>query len=119
MLDYQQRFPIHPGEIQFWTAEMWSLLWNLWRFGFETKIVDDLNFSWATDNLEIYNQRPILHMAGVTENLRNTKFFKGDYINVNPLDKLKEDIDFFNYIDSESSTTEYVNVMKSIIKNSK
>ena len=119
MLDYQKRYPIHPGEIQFWTAEMWSLLWNLWYFGFETKIVNDLDFSWATDNLEIYNQRPILHMAGVTENLRNSKFFKGDYINVNPLDKLKEDINFFNYIDSESSTTEYVNVMKSIIKNSK
>lgn len=119
MLDYQKRYPIHPGEIQFWTAEMWSLLWNLWYFGFETKIVNDLDFSWATDNLEIYNQRPILHMAGVTENLRNSKFFKGDYINVNPLDKLKEDINFFNYIDSESSTTEYVKVMKSIIKNSK
>lgn len=116
MLDYQKRFPIHPGEIQFWTAEMWSLLWNLWYFGFETKVVDDLGFSWATDNLDTYNERPILHMAGVTENLKNTKFYKGDYINVNPIEKLKENINFFDYIDKNSSTIEYINVMKNIIK---
>jgi hypothetical protein len=118
MLDYQKRFPIHPGEIQFWTAEMWSLLWNLWYYGFETKITDELSFSWATDNLEIYNQRPILHMAGVTENLKNKKFYKGDYINTNPLVKLKENINVFNYIEEDSSTIEYINVMKNIIKNS-
>jgi hypothetical protein len=37
MLDYQKRFPISPGEIQFWTAEMWSLLWNLWLHGTKQK----------------------------------------------------------------------------------
>jgi hypothetical protein len=98
MLDYQKRFPIHPGEIQFWTAEMWSLLWNLWYFGVETKVVSDLSFSWATDSMDIYKKHPILHMAGVTE-------------------KLKENINFFDFIDENSSTTEYIKVMKSIIKN--
>lgn len=117
MLDYQKRFPIHPGEIQFWTAEMWSLLWNLWYFGYKTKIVDELNFSWATDNIDTYKKHPILHMAGVTDNLKTTKFYKGDFININPLDKLKENINFFDYIDEDSSTTEYIKVMKSIIKN--
>ncbi len=119
MLDYQKRFPIHPGEIQFWTAEMWSLLWNLWSHGHKTQIVDELSFSWATDSIDIYNQHPILHMAGVTENLKSTKFYKGDFINVNPIEKLREDFSFFDYIDVNSSTKEYINVMKSIIKNSK
>ena len=47
MLDYQSRFPINPGQIQFWTAEMWSMLWNIWKFGIETKVVKELEFSWG------------------------------------------------------------------------
>ena len=116
MISYQKRFPIHPGEIQFWTAEMWSLLWNLWYFGIKTKVVDDLNFSWATDNLDVYEKCSILHMAGVTETLKSTKFYKGDYINVNPLEKLKEDINHFDYVDKNSSTINYINIMKDLIE---
>ena len=54
-------------------------------------------FKQCLENLEIYMKHPILHMAGVTDNLKNTKFYKGDYININPLDKLKENINFFDY----------------------
>ena len=116
MLDYQKRFPINPGQIQFWTAEMWSLLWNLWYFDQETKITKELDFSWATDDIRVYDKKPILHMAGVTADLKNTKFFKGDYININPLDKLKEDINFFDYVDSNSSTKKYIELMVEIVK---
>jgi hypothetical protein len=116
MLNYQKRFPINPGEIQFWTAEMWSLLWNLWLNNYETKITSELDFSWATDSIEIYELNPILHMAGVTDDLKNTKFYKGDYINVNPLDKLKENINFFDYVEKNSSTTMYIQIMKEIIE---
>jgi hypothetical protein len=116
MMDYQRRFPINPGEIQFWTAEMWSLLWNLWYFGKETKVVKDLDFSWATDSISIYEQRPILHMAGVTSDMKTTKFYKGDFINVNPLKKLMENFEYFDYVEEHSSTKKYIDVMKSIIK---
>ena len=116
MLDYQKRFPISPGEIQFWTAEMWSLLWNLWLYGIETRITPEFEFSWATDSIKIYEDKPILHMAGVTSNQKQDKFYKGDFINVNPLDKLKEDINFFDYVSSQSSTKKYVEVMKSLVK---
>ena len=116
MLDYQKRFPISPGEIQFWTAEMWSLLWNLWLYGIETKVVKELEFSWATDTVKVYETKPILHMAGVTDNLKNTKFYKGDYINVDPLMKLSEDINHFDFIDKNSSTIKYVEIMKSLVK---
>jgi hypothetical protein len=115
-MDYQRRFPINPGEIQFWTAEMWSLLWNLWYFGKETKVVKDLDFSWATDSISIYEQRPILHMAGVTSDMKTTKFYKGDFINVNPLKKLMENFEYFDYVEEHSSTKKYIDVMKSIIK---
>ena len=115
MLGYHKRFPISPGEIQFWTAEMWSLLWNLWYFGIETKVVNDLSFSWATDSIDTYKKHPILHMAGVTQDLKDKKFFKGDFINVNPLEKLKSDINFFEYIESDSATRKYIDIMKRVV----
>lgn len=116
MLDYQRRFPISPGEIQFWTAEMWSLLWNLWLYNHKTIITKELDFSWATDNIEIYEKKPILHMAGVTEDLKGAKFFKGEYINVDPIEKLRENINHFDYVDPQSSTIKYIDNMKSYIQ---
>jgi len=117
MLNYQKRFPINPGQIQFWTAEMWSLLWNLWLNGNNTKIVKELDFSWATDDIKKYEKHPILHMAGVTENLRDTKFYKGDYINKDPIETLNKNPRHFDYIDKNSSTVKYIELMKSFIKN--
>jgi hypothetical protein len=119
MLDYQRRFPISPGEIQFWTAEMWSLLWNLWKDNKQTIITNELDFSWATDSIEVFEKKPILHMAGVTDNLKNTKFYKGDFINVDPIQKLREDNNYFNYVDKNSSTVKYVDIMKEYIQKHK
>jgi hypothetical protein len=119
MLSYQRRFPINPGQIQFWTAEMWSLLWNLWLFNYKTKITTELDFSWATDNIEKYNKAPILHMAGVTENQKERKFFKGEYINLDPIEALRSNPAHFDYIKEDSSTIKYIDVMKSFIKNKK
>lgn len=116
MLDYQKRFPISPGEIQFWTAEMWSLLWNLWLYGHRTKITNELEFSWATDSIEIYDKRPILHMAGVTQDMRFKKFYKGEFINVDPIERLKEDPTYFDFIEPNSSTVKYIDNMRSFIK---
>jgi hypothetical protein len=116
MLNYQKRFPINPGQIQFWTAEMWALLWNLWMYGFETKITDEMSFSWATDDIKKYEQHPILHMAGVTDNLKTTKFYKGDYINIDPILKMRENPNHFDYIDENSSTIKYMENMKSYIQ---
>jgi hypothetical protein len=118
MLDYQKRYPINPGQIQFWTAEMWSVLWNLWLYGVETKITKELDFSWATDNIGVYNKKPILHMAGVTDNLKLTKFYKGEFINVDPIEKLKQNPKHFDYIDKNNATIKYVDVIKSFVEKS-
>lgn len=116
MLDYQKRFPISPGEIQFWTAEMWSLIWNLWMYNYKTKITNELDFSWATDSLKVYEKRPILHMAGVTEDMKFKKFYKGDFINVDPIEMLKKDYKHFDFIENNSTTVKYVDNIKSYIK---
>ena len=116
MLIYQRKFPINPGQIQFWTAEMWSVLWNLWLHNFKTKVVNELSFSWATDNVDVYKKHSILHMAGVTDDLKKTKFYKGEYINIDPIQKLIEDPTYFDYVDTKSSTIKYIEVMRSYIE---
>lgn len=119
MHSYQKRFPINPGQIQFWTAEMWSLLWNLWKNKNETKISKELEFCWATDDVKRYDECPILHMAGVTDDLKHSKFYKGEYINVDPIECLIKDINHFDYVDKNSSTIKYIDLMKSFIQKTK
>jgi hypothetical protein len=116
LMRFQRKYPISPGEIQFWTAEMWSVLWNQWWWNKETRLSKELDFCWATDNISLCDTHPILHMAGVTENLKTTLFYKGDYINNNPLDMLKNDIEYFNYVDKTSTGVKYINEMKKIIQ---
>ena len=113
---FQRKFPISPGEIQFWTAEMWSVLWNQWFWGKETRLTDLLDFCWATDKLDCCSYRPILHMAGVTDNQKDKLFFKGDYINNNPLVLLQNNINYFDFVENNSTTTKYINEMKKIVQ---
>ena len=98
---------------------MWSVLWNLVLTGHEVKVTDDLDFSWATDTIEIYDKKPILHMAGVTDDIKHTKFYKGEFINVDPLEKLKENENYFDYVEPTSSTIKYIEVMKSYLEKTK
>ena len=116
MKRFHQRYPIKNGEIQFWTAEMWSILWNLWWWNYETKVTSKLNFCWATDTISLCNNKPILHMAGITDGLKREHFYKGEFIDENPLEKLLHNLDYFNYIKSNSSTLIYVEEMKKIIQ---
>jgi hypothetical protein len=116
LMRFQRKYPISPGEIQFWTAEMWSVLWNQWWWNRETRITKELDFCWATDKIETCNTNSILHIAGVTDNLKNTLFFKGDYINNNPIKLLENNIEYFDYVDKQSTTYKYINEMKKIIQ---
>jgi hypothetical protein len=79
--------------IQKWTAGMWSLLWNAWLFGHETKVDKRLDFCWATDLMHRWDEASIFHNAGVSED-RKDLFFKGKYINKLPYNDIKqEDVD--------------------------
>ena len=113
---FHSKYPIPFGEIQFWTAEMWSILWNLWWWGQKTKVVEALKFCWATDSIDKCSTHPILHMAGVTEDIKSDKFYKGDFIDVDPFEKLKKQSNFFDYVSQSSSTYHYINEMKKIIQ---
>jgi hypothetical protein len=67
----------HP--LQIWCADMWAVLWNGWLRGNETKVVPEMNFSWATDSKNRWEETTIFHNAGVTES--GNYFYKGEYIN--------------------------------------
>lgn len=116
LLNYDRKFQISFGGIQIWTAEMWSLLWNLWCFEKETKIIDELNFSWATDSVDIYETKPILHMAGILDSMKHNRFYKGQFIDINPIEKLRQNPNFFDYVDKQNATIKYVEVIKSLVK---
>ena len=66
---------------QSWCADMWAVLWNLWFREKEVKVVEELNFTWATDPIERLDKTFIFHNAGIVSphNGRYNCFFKGKY----------------------------------------
>lgn len=66
-------------ELQIWCADMWGVLWNIWKRSKETQVVDEMNFSWATSSVNEWHKNAIYHNAGVTSN-DTDMFFKGRYI---------------------------------------
>lgn len=80
--------------LQIWCADMWAVLWNLWKRGYTTECHDDLDFSWGTSLMKKWEECAIFHNAGVTKPSSpkedgNTPFYKGLYINKNPLESLR------------------------------
>lgn len=114
LLRFHAKYPIDSGEIQFWTSEMWAILWNLWWWNQPTNVSDELSFCWATDHIVYCEQNKILHMAGVTEDSKNNRFYKGDFIDSNPIQLLKETPNYFDYVDTTSSTYKYVQEIKKL-----
>lgn len=70
-------------EIQIWCADMWALLWELWKINKQTKISKDLSFSWGTSSEYEYNIKNIFHNAGVVSS-KDGLFYKAEYINKLP-----------------------------------
>jgi hypothetical protein len=71
-------------EIQIWCADMWAVLWNLWKRNKETRVVDELNFSWSNTNKKQWHINAIYHNAGVVKD-SDGMFYKGKYVKEMPL----------------------------------
>jgi len=65
-------------ELQIWCADMWAVLWNGWLRGNETKVVKEMDFSWATDSETRFYETNIFHNAGVVSG-NDGKFYKADF----------------------------------------
>lgn len=74
-------FPSQELGFQSWCADMWGILWNLWYFNKEVKVIPEMAFSWASDNIEILETKTIFHNAGITGETMNGHmcFYKGKY----------------------------------------
>lgn len=77
-------------EIQIWCADMWAVLWNLWKEGKNTLVISELDFMFATDPIENWSSKAIYHNAGVTS-ASDGLFYKGNYINQFPIKDLVVD----------------------------
>lgn len=99
---YKKKYTID-NHVQSWCNDMWVTLWVYWKNGGETKISNELSFSWGTSSKQEYYQHNILHMAGVTQKLKKGRFCKSDYTNTNILEKIKKKPNMFNYVKENAS----------------
>lgn len=94
--------------IQKWCSDMWAVLWNAWYFGKNTKLSDELSFSWATSRIEEYEKHNIFHNAGVTGDRSKELFYKGNFINQTPFEA---DLSF---VSDKFASIKYVEAIKSV-----
>jgi hypothetical protein len=57
--------------VQSFCADMWAVLWMLWKRGKKTQCPPELDFSWSTDPISELRRHAILHNAGVTSSEMN------------------------------------------------
>lgn len=48
--------------------------------------------------------------------MKNRCFYKGDYIEKNPIERIQKDSAYFDYVDKNSATIKYLNEMKTLIQ---
>jgi hypothetical protein len=88
-------------ELQIWCADMWAVLWNGWLRGNETKVVSEMDFSWATDLSNRWDETNIYHNAGATCSCDGL-FYKSLYMNNLPynieIEKFSKEKNCYNYV---------------------
>jgi hypothetical protein len=95
------------SNIQKWTAEMWSQLWNMMYFNIGPVISDELDFCWPTDPVKRWSETKIMHNAGVTGDMHDL-FFKGKYTDRVPFG---EDLSF---VDKLKCSYKYAQAIKAV-----
>lgn len=108
--NYINKYPID-SHIQRWTVDMWVVLWNCWKYGKETRIHKELDFSWAVDDVSIYHSKNIFHLAGVVKTNNSDKFDKSKYYYNNVMEEYKKDPSIFDHINEKNATYEYIKVL--------
>lgn len=69
--------------LQIWCADMWGVLWNLWKRNKQTKVIPEMDFSWSVGPKKEWHEKSIYHNAGVTAD-NGDLFFKGKWIHEIP-----------------------------------
>lgn len=90
---------------QSWCADMWAVNFSLWKRGIPSDVTDELDFSWATDSIERYRQKPIYHNAGSTG--QPGIFHKAKWMNESPIGKNLS-------VDPKSASSAYVAAINAV-----
>lgn len=77
----KQYFASEDKGFQSWCADMWAVLWNLWKREKVTQNAKELDFAWASDPIEKVYRLGIFHNAGITADEMGGQpcFYKGKY----------------------------------------
>lgn len=125
---FNQRFfsGANPNEVenngfQSWCADMWAVLWNLWKRGKITKTPNELDFTWGDAPIEKAEGRFIHHQAGRTEIIKDgVKHLlfdkrKADFITggITPFDDKR----YLDAISKDYCSILYVDAIKETISN--
>lgn len=94
----------HP--LQIWCADMWAVLWNLWKIGKKTEVVPELDFTWATESIKSWYKKSIYHNAGVTPD-KEGYFYKANYVKNKPPKNLN--------INKNNASYNYYELVKQIL----
>lgn len=75
--------------LQIWCADMWAILWMLWKRGYSTPCAKDLDFTWGTFKWT-HKHHSIYHNAGIVEEKINEDgfvypFYKAWYMKRSPV----------------------------------
>lgn len=89
---------------QSWCADMWAVLWNIWRNNAETKNIPEMEFAWSSDLIEKLQITSILHNAGIIDKNQGggyPAFYKGAYHL--GLDPFNDDVHLQEVLNNEES----------------
>jgi hypothetical protein len=112
--EYEIKYPIN-HHIQSWTTDMWVVLWEYWKLGKETRIHSQLEFSWATDDVNRYDALPIFHLAGITGDTSVSAFYKGAYKDIDVFETYRQNRSIFNNVSETSATHRYITLIKGYV----
>jgi hypothetical protein len=96
------------NKIQTWVAEMFATLWVGYQFGNRIKNHKELDFIMGPNPIAEIGKVKIYHNAGVTDTIKETHFFKGEYTNRYP-------IEFRPTLSDANATHWYVQQIKKFI----
>ena len=103
--------------LQGWCSDLWGVLWNLWYYNKEVKVVPEMTFSWATDGISRIKETTIFHNAGIASNFQNGVpcFYKGKYHQGNnPLNDPHLDVVLNDERSKQMCTWFYANKLKQL-----
>lgn len=64
-------FPSEEKGFQVWCADMWAVLWNLWKRGIQTRTPECMDFIWSTSPIDLWKKKYIYHDAGAADGCFN------------------------------------------------